>query len=107
MGLVPMPFAMTTTSTLVTLRQTQFETYPEWMDLKTLERYACTSERTLREWIHLPIGSLPASQVNGGKLMVKRSEFDRWLEAHRYQPVNSIDADRIAEDIIDQFRKAA
>ena len=27
---------------------------PEWLDLKALQRHACVSERTLREWIHRP-----------------------------------------------------
>jgi excisionase family DNA binding protein len=60
---------------------------PEWMDLKTLQRHACVSERTLREWIHRPFDPLPATRV-GTKILVRRSTFDRWLEAHEVKHVD-------------------
>ena len=53
---------------------------PEWLDLKSLQRYACVSERTLREWIHRGANPLPAARV-GTKILVRRSTFDQWLEA--------------------------
>jgi excisionase family DNA binding protein len=81
--------------------------FPEWMDLKTAQAYACVSDRKLREWVHLPVNPLPASQPAGGKILIKRSNLDAWLEAHPYQPINSINVDRITDEIIDQFRKAA
>lgn len=80
---------------------------PEWMDLKAIQAYACVSERTVREWIHLPVNPLRASQAGGGKILVKRSHLDAWLEAHPYQPIDSINVDQVADEIIDQFRKAA
>ena len=43
----------------------------------------------------------------GGKILVKRSHLDAWLEAHPYQPIDSINVDQVADEIIDQFRKAA
>ena len=60
---------------------------PEWLDMKALQRYACVSERTLREWIHRATNPLPAVQV-GTKLLVRRSDFDQWLENHRVQVVD-------------------
>jgi hypothetical protein len=77
------------------------------MDLQALQQYASVCDRTLREWIHLPINPLPASQVAGGKLLVKRIRFDAWLEAHPYQAINSIDVNKISDEVIDQLRKAA
>jgi excisionase family DNA binding protein len=59
----------------------------EWLDLKALREYACISERTLREWIHLPTNPLPASRV-GTKLLIRRSTFDHWLESYRLKPAN-------------------
>ena len=91
---------MSTSTTLRVERQ-------EWMDLKAVQGYACVSERTIREWIHFPVNPLPASQAGGGKILVKRSHLDAWLEAHPYQPINSINVDQVADEIIDQFRKAA
>jgi len=83
------------------------ERWPEWMDLRTLQMYAKTSDRTIRVWIHLPINPLPASQVAGGKILVKRSRFDTWLEAHPFEAIDSIDVAGVADEIMNQFRKAA
>jgi excisionase family DNA binding protein len=59
----------------------------EWLDLRALQRYACVSERTLREWIHRPENPLPAVRV-GTKLLVRRTSFDQWLENHMLKCVD-------------------
>jgi len=59
----------------------------EWLDLRALTQYASVSERTMREWIHRPANPLPAVRV-GAKILVRRSEFDRWLEKHRLEPID-------------------
>jgi excisionase family DNA binding protein len=69
---------------------------PEWMDLKALQRHACVSERTLRDWIHRPVDPLPAARV-GTKLLIRRSVFDRWLEAHR---IKQVDVGCIVDEIL-------
>lgn len=69
---------------------------PEWLDLKELTRYACVSERTLRDWIHRAVDPLPAVRV-GSKLLVRRSIFDRWLDAHR---VKRIDVGSIVDELV-------
>jgi hypothetical protein len=69
---------------------------PEWLDLKALQRYACVSERTLREWVHRSINPLPAAQV-GTKILVRRSIFDCWLENHR---LKTIDLGCIVDELV-------
>jgi excisionase family DNA binding protein len=69
---------------------------PEWLDLRALQKYACVSERTLREWIHRPVDPLPAVRV-GTKILVRRSAFDRWLEGHE---LKAVDVGSIVEDIV-------
>jgi Helix-turn-helix domain len=69
---------------------------PEWLGLKALTRYACVSERTLREWIHRSVDPLPAARV-ASKILVRRSVFDRWLEAHE---VKHIDVGCIVDEMI-------
>ena len=73
---------------------------PEWMDLRALQRYACVSERTLRQWIHRPVDPLPAVRV-GTKILVRRSAFDAWLEVHR---MKRIDVDIILEEMITDLK---
>ena len=72
------------------------QSQPEWMDLKALTRYACVSERTLRDWIHLLINPLPAARV-GVKILVRRRTFDQWLENHR---LRSIDVGCIVDEMV-------
>lgn len=72
------------------------ESQDGWLDLKRLAGYACASEKTLRLWIHRLRDPLPASQA-GGKIRVRRSEFDRWMER---QQVKRLDVDRIVEEIV-------
>lgn len=72
------------------------EAKPEWLDLKALQRYACISERTIREWIHRSSNPLPASRV-GTKILVRRSNFDRWLENHK---VRTVDVRSMVDDIL-------
>ena len=69
---------------------------PEWLDLKALQRYACVSERTLREWVHRSINPLPAARV-GTKILVRRSTFDDWLENHR---LKSVDVGCIVDELV-------
>jgi len=65
----------------------QFGQCREWLDLKRLTQYASVSERTMRQWIHRSANPLPAVRV-GTKILIRRSEFDRWLEKHRLEPGN-------------------
>lgn len=69
---------------------------PEWLDLKALQRHACVSERTIRDWIHRPLDPLPAARV-GTKILVRRTVFDRWLEAHE---IKRVDIGCIVNDLI-------
>ena len=69
---------------------------PEWLDLKSLQRYACVSERTLREWIHRGTNPLPAARV-GTKILVRRSTFDQWLENHR---LKTLDVGCIVDELV-------
>jgi excisionase family DNA binding protein len=71
----------------------------EWMDLKGLTHYASVSERTLREWIHRAINPLPAVRV-GTKILVRKTVFDQWLEAHPLVPAESVDVSGIAGEIL-------
>ena len=71
----------------------------EWLSLRQLTEYAAVSERTLREWLHREKDALPAVRVDG-KILVRRSQFDAWLEHHRIQPSASIDVDAIVNDLL-------
>jgi hypothetical protein len=66
------------------------------MDLRSLQQYACVSERTLRDWIHRAVDPLPAARV-GNKILVRRSVFDLWLEAHQ---VKHVDVGCIVDELV-------
>jgi excisionase family DNA binding protein len=71
----------------------------EWLDLRHVTEYASISERTLRAWIHSPVDPLPAVRVSG-KILVRRSELDAWLQRHRVQTLESLDLNGLVEDVL-------
>ena len=70
-----------------------------WLSLRELTEYASVSERTLRQWLHRSTDALPAVRVDG-KILVRKSEFDAWLERHRIQPDAAIDVDGIVNVVL-------
>jgi excisionase family DNA binding protein len=70
---------------------------PEWVDLRRLREYATVSNRTLRAWIHSPVDPLPAVRV-GTKILVRRSEFDAWMECHR---IKQVDLGGMVEEVME------
>ncbi len=73
---------------------------PEWLSLRGLGEYAQVSERTLRGWIHSPVDPLPAAQV-GGKILIRRHEFDSWLERHKIQSLEGAQIDSIVKEVVE------
>ena len=71
--------------------------WPEWLDLGVLTEYAAVSDRTARSWIRATTDPLPASRV-GGKILVRRTDFDSWLEKHR---VKQIDLGCIVSEVVE------
>jgi excisionase family DNA binding protein len=55
---------------------------PNYFTLRRLAVYASCSVRWLRDRLVDRVHPLPHYRV-GGKLLVKRDEFDRWMEAQR------------------------
>jgi predicted DNA-binding transcriptional regulator AlpA len=76
-----------------------------YLRLPELVRYSSLSEKTLRRLMRDPVHPLPVHRIVG-RTVVKRSEFDRWLNEHEHgQPeVNPSTADpdrlRIARQIL-------
>jgi excisionase family DNA binding protein len=80
-------------------RDRTVEMAAEWLGLRQVTRYANICERTIRGWIHWPLDPLPAVRV-GGKILVKRSELDAWLEKHRVKRLEVVDLDAIVKDVL-------
>jgi excisionase family DNA binding protein len=71
----------------------------EWLGLRELTEYAAVSERTLRAWIHQAADPLPAVKA-GGKLLIKRSAFDEWLEGRPVRALSAVDVDAIVRELV-------
>jgi excisionase family DNA binding protein len=70
----------------------------QFFDLKTLSQYSCLSVRTLRNYL----GKLPHYRV-GGKLLIRKSEFDRFMD--KYRVVDNLD--EVVEDILSEMKESA
>src|SRR3954466_4352971 len=53
-----------------------------YLPLQMLTRYAGLSVRTLRNYLRHPVTPLPHYRV-GGRILVRRSEFDEWAVRFR------------------------
>ncbi len=87
-----------------------------WMTLEALSQYSGLSVRSLRAYLTDPQRPLPHYRMQeprviiersgkrrtvSGKILVRRSDFDRWMDAYRYTP----DIDRLVDEIVAEFRQ--
>jgi hypothetical protein len=86
---------------------TQAGQFPEWLDLNAAQAYICVSERTLREWIHRDSDPLPAVQLNGMKIFIRRSQLDRWMESHAIRPGSGVDVDQMVNEVLGELLGAS
>ncbi len=61
-----------------------------YLSLRALSVYGGLSVRTLRGYLTHPAQPLPHYRV-GGKILVKRSEFDAWIRAFRAAETSQVD----------------
>jgi excisionase family DNA binding protein len=74
----------------------------QYFDLRGLSAYSSLAVPTLRDYIRA--GHLPCFKVKG-KILVKRSEFDQWLERrHRYSKTD--DLKRLANEALSSLKSA-
>jgi hypothetical protein len=62
-----------------------------YLSLKALAGYASLSVRTLRHYLQHQTRPLPHFRI-GGKILVRRSDYDAWASAFRAQSVDRISA---------------
>src|SRR5262249_33595218 len=67
-----------------------------FLSLGALAAYGGLSVRKLREYLEDAAHPLPCYRV-GGKILVRRSEFDGWMV--RYRQVGRVDVDKIVSDV--------
>jgi hypothetical protein len=68
-----------------------------FLSLRALAGYSDLSVRKLRDCLDDLAHPLPCYRV-GGKLLVRRSEFDAWIAAYRQR--GRADVDRIVHDVL-------
>lgn len=68
-----------------------------YLPLTALATYAGLSVRKLREYLVHPAFPLPSYRI-GGKLLVRRSDFDAWAQHFRTAPPAIVEA--LASDVL-------
>ena len=71
-----------------------------FLSLRALAGYSGLSIRKLRDFLERPQHPLPCYRV-GGKILVRRSEFDLWIAAYRHHGRRDVDA--IVNDVLSTF----
>jgi hypothetical protein len=80
-------------------------TLDPYLSLRALAVYSGCSVRWLRDRLTDPHHALPCFRLPGGKVLVRRSEFDAWLA--RYRQVGRPDVDRIVTDVLAGLAEAS
>ncbi len=75
-----------------------------YLPLRALATYSGCSARWLRDRLSDPRHPLPCYRLPGGKILVRRSDFDAWLA--RYRRVGSPDVSRVVDDVLGGLRGA-
>ena len=68
-------------------------------DLKSLSQHSCLGVPTLRDYIRS--GGLPHFKLKG-KILVRLSEFNRWLESYRVDTTS--DLNNIVDDVLESLK---
>ena len=71
----------------------------QYFDLRGLSAYSSLGVPTIRE--HIKLSGLPAFKVKG-KLLVRMSEFDKWIEGYRQNKAQDLDV--LVEGVMDELR---
>lgn len=87
-----------------------------WLSLEALSQYSDLSVRSLRAYLVDPHCPLPHYRMKephviptktgrprtvSGKILIRRSEFDRWMVNFRHTP----DLDRLVDEVVAEFRR--
>jgi hypothetical protein len=82
-----------------------------WLSLEALSKYSGLSVRSLRAYLADPARPLPHYRMKephvidtragkrrtvSGKILVRRSDFDRWMEAYCY----TLDLDKLVDEVM-------
>ena len=72
-----------------------------FLDLRAIAEYSNLSIRTLARHLGDPEHPLPHYKVRG-KILIRRSEFDRWMESFRRRPQQAVP--RLVDEVLAKFR---
>ena len=76
----------------------------EYLELKGASTYSKMGVSTLRYHIRkngLPCYKIPGKKGNTGMILIKRSEFDNWME--RFRANDFINPEALADDVINSL----
>jgi hypothetical protein len=73
-----------------------------YMPLKALAVYSGLGVRTLRSYLTHPLHPLSCYRI-GGKVLVRRSDFDAWATQFRIVPA-TVDLGAMVDDVLNKLR---
>jgi len=75
--------------------------FDPYLSLRALATYSALSVRKLRDYLNDPLHPLPCYRI-GGKVLVRRSDFDAWIE--RFRSAGRADMAAIVDEVLTDLR---
>ena len=78
----------------------------EYLSIKDLSAYSKLGDSTIRYHIRnsgLPCFQIPGKKEKAGKILIRREEFDQWMEQYRINI--SIDLEAIANEMVESLNR--
>jgi len=76
-----------------------------YLTLRALATYSACSVRWLRDRLADPHHPLPCYRLPGGKILVRRSEWDAWLAS--YRRLGDPHVERLVADVLDGLQRSS
>jgi hypothetical protein len=80
-----------------------------YLGLNALSKYSGLSVRQLKKYIYRSNDPLPAFQTDGrdsgrGKLLIRRSEFDKWVLQNLRRPSPAIKVEAAVKEVMEELK---
>lgn len=76
----------------------------EYLSIRQLAEWSGWSVRTIQEWTKDPVDPLPSFKPGGGKVIVRKRDFDEWFSRRMARQEREAPVGGIVRSVLDELR---